>query len=294
MLLPIPSLCFLAAMLLGCGSSATPTDSAAAVPPGTSTSTPCQSREQTVGGLVRLCERRTVRLDPGRLVLDAVSTGEVRVTAWDRDEIEVVATIEAAAASEEAARSLLRTTAIETDNGVRATGPLTDVADRSARTPWVAVHYDVHVPRRTDLDVTVVSGPAIVEGVTGTLRVRGERSRIRLRDVSGTLEAMTTRGDVEVTLSDTAFGSSINAETQRGQISLSFPEGYSALLDASTLDGEIHAGDVALTNSTRERSTTTDDRGSVSRESVRGTMGRGGARLHVFARHGDIVIRARR
>ena len=87
------------------------------------TTDPCEDRIGWSNDRERVCETRTFTLDSRDLVLDASINGGVKVTSWDRDEIEIVARIEAGAPTEAVAQQLVDATRIETSGTVRAISP---------------------------------------------------------------------------------------------------------------------------------------------------------------------------
>ncbi|GAB5537463.1 MAG: hypothetical protein Rubg2KO_37120 [Rubricoccaceae bacterium] len=248
-----------------------------------SSSDPCEENGRSDDGRARVCEEQTFTLDARDLVLDASTNGGVKVTAWDRDEIEVVARIQAQAPTESEARQLVEATRIETGRTVRAISPDTD--SRTGRQhSWVSTSFEVRVPRSTDLDLKALNGGISVEGVQGEIRAETINGGISIHKAAGDVRARTTNGGVSVGLAGGAWdGSGLDVETVNGGISISIPNDYSADLTASTQMGRISADGLA----TRGR----HQRGQWTGETIEGEIGQGGAPIRAVTTNGGVSIR---
>lgn len=270
-----PRLSLLALLLLGssCVSYAAP--QLASAPP-------CDDGDYD-GDRERVCETRTFTLEPRDLTLDASVNGGVRVEAWDRDAIEVEATVQAAAPTRAEARRLLDATRVETRGTVRAVSPDTD-----GRDAWVATSFVVRVPRETGLDLEALNGGIAVEGVAGRIRARTVNGGVALREVAGDVHARTTNGGISIALAGDAWeGAGLDVETTNGGISIALPDGYSADLTASTQTGRIAAAGLEARGARHER-------GQHVGESVEGRIGRGGAPIRAVTTNGGVSIRRSR
>jgi hypothetical protein len=154
----------------------------------------------------------------------------------------------------------------------------------------------VRVPKKADLDVRTGDGSITVEGAQGEIRLHTGDGSIRATGLSGRLEAdtgdghMNVRGRFDALDLHTGDGG-IEAAAEAGSrvetawslrsgdggITLRLPEGLGAELDAHTGDGGIRL----------ERPVTVT--GTIRDNTVRGTLGPGGAPLRV--RTGDGSIR---
>ena len=246
-------------------------------------SDPCTEQDGWSDDHVRVCEERTITLGARDLVLDASTTGGVKITAWDRNEIEIVARIQASAPTESEARQLVDATRIETNGTVRAISPDTDSRDGRNRS-WVSTSYEVRVPRSTDLDLKALNGGISVEGVEGEIRAETTNGGIAINRAAGDVRARTTNGGVSVGLTGKAWeGAGLDVETTNGGISISLPDGYSADLTASTQMGRISA-DGLTTRGQHQR-------GRWSGETIQGTIGQGGAPIRAVTTNGGVSIR---
>lgn len=248
-----------------------------------SSSDPCERIGRSSDDRARVCEEQTFTLDARDLVLDASTNGGVTVTAWDRDEIEIVARIQAEAPTEAEARQLVDATRIETGGTVRAISPDTD--SRTGRNQaWVSTSFEVRVPRSTDLDLKALNGGISVEGVDGEIRAETINGGISIDKAAGDVRARTTNGGVSVGLAGDAWeGSGLDVETINGGISISLPSDYSADLTASTQMGRISADGLT----TRGR----HERGQWTGETIEGEIGQGGAPIRAVTTNGGVSIR---
>ena len=223
----------------------------------------------------RHCETREYTLrSTGSLRVDAGPNGGVRVMAWNRDEVRVVAKINAQAPEMDEARGIAEQIRIETEPGrVRSDGPRL----RGGRRSW-SVSYDVWVPARTDLDLETTNGGLAVEGVNGRLRLGTTNGGIRLAAVSGDVHAETTNGGVDVSLEGERWqGAGLSIETTNGGVRVRVPEGYSAELEASTTNGGIDFGFPVTVE------------GRLTRR-IRATLGNGGPALRFETTNGGIRL----
>jgi len=278
---PLLALALVAGLTTACTSraasySASPASSA-------SVSDPCERVGNVGYNKSRICEERTITLDARDLVVDASMNGGVKVIAWDRDEIELTARIEAVAPTEEEARQLVDATRIETSGTIRAQSPDTDgYSGREAR--LVTSSFELRVPRSTDLDLTALNGGISVDGVQGEVRAETVNGGISINKAAGDIRARTTNGGVSVGLAGNTWeGAGLDVETTNGGISISLPDGYSADLTASTRMGRISA-DGLTTRGERKK-------GRWYGETIEGKIGQGGAPIRAVTTNGGVSIR---
>ncbi|MEO0559186.1 MAG: DUF4097 family beta strand repeat-containing protein [Bacteroidota bacterium] len=274
-------LALVASLTTACTSRAASHSASVASP--ASVSDPCERIGDPDSNRARICETRTLTLDARDLVLDASTNGGVKVTSWDRDEIEVVAIIQASAPTESEARQLVDATRVETRGTVRAVSP--EPETRNGRNQsWVSTSFEVRVPRSTDLDLKALNGGIRVEGVQGEIRAETINGGIAIDKAAGDVRARTTNGGVSVGLAGNAWeGSGLDVETVNGGISISIPADYSADLTASTEMGRISADGLT----TRGR----HERGQWTGETIEGEIGQGGAPIRAITTNGGVSIR---
>ena len=150
---------------------------------------------------------QTVNLNAGGSLRVDGSIGSIRITSWDKPQVEIRARIEAPDdVSDEYARQAVEATAID------VTGDQTSVtvASNYERVPhlrlgrWGSwgnndrreppVHYDIRAPRSLRLSIDSDRGPAMVQGFEGAVDVVVDRGELTLKDVSGDIRINIDRG----------------------------------------------------------------------------------------------------
>lgn len=171
----------------------------------------------------------------GSLRVDAHPNGGIKVYAWDRNEVKVVARVGAWARTEEEARELAGEVKVEAgEREIRSDGPET-----RGRRGWY-VSYDIWAPSRTDLRLSSTNGGLSVEGIQGRLDLETTNGGIHLEAVGGDVLAETTNGTIDVALNGSRWnGEGLQAKTTNGGVKLRVPEGFNADLEASTTNGGI-------------------------------------------------------
>lgn len=181
-----------------------------------------------------------------RLVVELDHGGSMRVEAWDRDAVEVVASVLPAGGGRSAVD------VERTERGVL-------VRSRAGATAGfgAADRLDLRVPRRFDLELETRAGSVEVVGVDGELWVESSGGELRFSDISGRLDAATLGGDVSVVDSRVdgrvrTNGGVIRVREVHGAIESAtlggdvIYEGESSAPGSGTLRIETHGGDIRV------------------------------------------------
>ena len=270
-----------------------------------------------ITGFARFVEREEKRFTVSGKPSVSVSTfdGAIDIRASDRQE--VVVTIEKRASSKEEA-DRIEVHAEQNGNRIIVDVRMPKTAHAFGFHQSAGARLIVSVPVSSDVEAHSGDGSIDIERVSGTLDLRsGDGSidgrelggsvkvhtgdgSIKMVGVNGTLDADTgdgsinaegkfssvraRSGDGSVTVHATA-GSSASDEwtisTGDGSVLLEVPDGFGGELDAHTGDGGIDVHDVTLSNVT----------GRISRDTVRGRLGNGGAAVKVRTGDGTITLR---
>jgi len=120
------------------------------------------------------------------------------------------------------------------------------------------------------------SGEIDLRWIEGDIRVKASAARIEIRQVRGAIDLLSESGDVTV---QTELDSPKDyfVETQSGEIRFLVPEAASGLLRIESRSGEI-ATKMAVAVK------------SLSRERLVGEFGRGGPRIELVSRSGDVTV----
>jgi hypothetical protein len=163
---------------------------------------------------------RTFPLAPnGRVVVDTYK-GEIHVTTWDRDEVDVSVRIEEDWGwfAQPVDRSDVR---------IDASASQVRLESKSDIMPSFLVgsspvfRYTIQMPRRASLRIKDYKSDSDISGIGGDLEVETYKGSLRLRDLEGGLRVNTHKGKVRADFLDFAGATSI--DTYKGEIELGLP-----------------------------------------------------------------------
>lgn len=239
----------------------------------------CEDRVYRSDG-VRHCAIQVERIPAtgAPVTVDAGRNGGVSIRGWDGDDIEVHMRVDARADSEARARVIAEQVRIGYAGvEIRAVGPATDRGER-----WYA-GFVIYVPRQSDVRLETGNGPLDVRNVHGLIDVRTDNGPLSIRDAGGEVRARTRNGPLSVQLGGSRWnGAGLDAESRNGPITLSIPDGYSARLEAGTVNGHLRT-DVPLTVTAMGRVT----------NRIETLLGAGGPPVRVVTSNGPITIHRR-
>jgi hypothetical protein len=205
---------------------------------------------------------QTIRMDPGGTLRLKSFSGRVTITASDRPEVVVDAVRRATRARLDRIKLDIHT---DGSNGV--------VVDANRRErSWyefiggdnvVETDFDIKVPRRTNLNLSVFSAPVSVDGVEGSHKVHSFSSRLSLNDVTGSIRAHTFSGTVLIRAKSWEPNQTIDVDTFSGNVELHVPESARGSVSFNSFSGRLNS-EMPLTLH------------SSSRRSLRAELGGGG------------------
>ncbi len=224
----------------------------------------------------RYCEVREYDLDARDLVrVNAEPNGGIQVEAWDRNEIRLLAKVQAWSRRGDP-QEIVDQVEIETENTVSADGPR--LRDREG---WAA-SYRLMVPRNSNLDLETMNGGIRIQGVRGQMDFSTMNGGIALDDVGGDVQGKTQNGGVKVTLSGTQWeGEQLDLETTNGSVTLTLPEDFRADLTTGTVNGSFNT-DFPITV-----------RGSLRSNRLSTELNGGGPPIRLVTTNGAVRIRSR-
>lgn len=233
----------------------------------------------------------------GSVTLSAAPAGSIIIEGWQRNEVDVSASIELQAPS---AADLDRLAAVNTFvvdediNHIRImTSGTHDRAFMKRMTknfpktliglPW-KIDYHIKIPALTDLDVDAGNGPISLAGVEGMLRLNAMKSDADLSLTGGLVSIIIQSGTINLTIPARSWhGLGSEIKLASGSLNLDLMPGFSADINAEVLRlGEIK-------NSFAELQPL--ERNSITPRSVRARAGSGGATLTLTVGDGTITIR---
>ncbi len=180
------------------------------------------------------CELRNFTLRPeSKLSVDGRENGGVAFYGWDRNEVRVIALIQANASDDDQAAALAKQVRINTGSGrISADGP-----SYQRRNSW-SVSYEIYVPRRSNLQAVTHNGGVSADAIEGTLDFQAVNGGIRVANVAGDVRGETTNGGVSATLTGNSWqGQGLDLRTMNGGVDLLIPRGYNARLETGTTNG---------------------------------------------------------
>jgi len=191
--------------------------------------------QATVVGTPRAEFRASYSLGPNGRVAIQNLYGDVRITAWDRDEV----LVEATKRSSDAGR--LSEARIVVDASPEL------VSIRTLYTGWDAgnaasVEYHIMVPRGASLeDVKLVNGGLSLSGMTGPVKASSVNGGITAERMEGQVELSTVNGFLDAGFQRIGKGHPISLSSVNGPIKVSLPSGARASVSALNLSGGIDA-----------------------------------------------------
>jgi len=226
---------------------------------------------------------RDYDLPPGGRLEIVNANGPIELSRSSGARVEVRATREARAGSDEAARTLLQTTDMNEEVGparVRIDTRVEDAGDGGFRGPRVTIHYDVRVPPGLDVFLETGNGSVTMQNIEGRLQARATNGGITGRGLSGSVEASTVNGRIQIDLE--AVTAETRIVTVNGGISLTVGPDVSVDLDATVVNGAVDVAD-ALRLTSEEH----------TRQRVVGRLNRGGPRVVLHTTNGGVRVGVR-
>lgn len=218
--------------------------------------------------------RKIYSLNPdGRVVLRNFY-GNVCITAWDRNAVEVDAVKTGADARRTDDARIVVDSASPSLVSIR-----TQYGAADAEHP-ASVQYRITVPRRAKLEeIRLVNGELSLSGLAGPVKASAVNGNIHAEKLGGGADLSTVNGRLDADFARISRSNPISLSSVNGAIRLSIPSGSGATLAADNLSGGIQSevGGAAPAPG-----------GHRLRARVRG----GGAPIRVFNTNGGISIRS--
>jgi hypothetical protein len=197
--------------------------------------------------------------------------GDVRIVAWDRDEV----LVEAFKKSNDPRQ--LEDARIVVDSSSAQLSIRTQYAGIDAEHP-ASVDYRITVPRGANLDnVHLVNGGLSITGIAGNIKASSVNGSIHADRLEGEADLSTVNGRLEAGFNRIERSNTISLSSVNGPIRLSLPWGAAAELSALNLSGGIES-----------------EFGHVSRATdghrLRTVINHGGAQIRVKNVNGGISI----
>ncbi len=168
----------------------------------------------------------------GRLTLENTQ-GDIRISGWDEDEVELRAEI---STDSEEDLSLVPVEIDAKDDEIRISSLYPVYAPKLK----VKVDYRLRVPRETDLKlIKSMNGDISVSGVSGRAKVEVGNGEINVKEFTGFLKVTATNGKIEVEVSRINEAGHVELENYNGDISFRLPRNTKAYWLVKTMNGHI-------------------------------------------------------
>lgn len=148
---------------------------------------------------------RTVEFTAGGDLHVNTDVGTVRLTSWDRNQVEVVARLEGRTnehTSADYARRAVEATRIEMIGDARSLTIKANYDDVPYESIWGGrnriiprIEWEIRAPRRANIDLNVDRSEAEVRGFEGRHRLHSDRTPFRAEDLAGEIRLNIDRGN---------------------------------------------------------------------------------------------------
>ena len=128
--------------------------------------------------------------------------------------------------------------------------------DRSWWSFWggygaVDTDFDIRIPRRTNLTITLFSAALDVQGVEGTHNIETFSSRVRLVGVAGPVRGRSFSGPFDIQASSWRDHAMIDVETFSGRVDVRLPASAEGTVDFDSFSGQLNTTEPLLVETKR-------------------------------------------
>lgn len=196
--------------------------------------------------------KRTYNLAKGGQLEVHVFAGAINIGPSSAAAVEVLATREAHAKTDEEARALLGTSQIGEEvsaDRVRIDG--TQLKGKQDFRRGIRIDYKIGIPPGLNVTIRNEFGRVSLENVNGHFSINSTNSRIEAEGVSGGFEIETVNGGIVMEMA--ALTGDVRMRTVNGGIVLHLPTNVNGMLDATTINGGVSVdASLKLTPTTKE------------------------------------------
>jgi DUF4097 and DUF4098 domain-containing protein YvlB len=176
----------------------------------------------------------------GRVRLTNIN-GDVRVTAWDRNEVRVDA-VKRASTQERLHQAQIKVDASPGEVNIETEYPDYRWSGRKGEryeNP-ASVEYTLSVPRGARLDdFNLVNGALLIENVGGSVRASSVNGRMTAHGLKGAASLSVVNGRLEASLDNLNELGSVTLSSVNGELVVTLPSDANATVRASTIHGQI-------------------------------------------------------
>ncbi|MDR3746540.1 MAG: DUF4097 family beta strand repeat-containing protein [Acidobacteriota bacterium] len=216
---------------------------------------------------------RTVPLSANGEVSLSNINGNVEITGWDRNEVQIDAVKKARD------QQRLDEARIEVEAGSTSVRIKTEYPHHGTNNNPATVHYTLHVPQNARIDkIDLVNGSLTVQKINGEIQASLTNGKARIDDLAGPVEISSVNGGIEANYASLNNVREIRLKSVNGSIQLGLPASPNADINASTVNGGLRT-DFPL-----------QVKGEFIGHHLSGTLGSGGTRIELENVNGSIRI----
>jgi DUF4097 and DUF4098 domain-containing protein YvlB len=224
-------------------------------------------------------------LAKGKTVVLDNRNGNVTVTGWDRDSVDVVAEVEVRCRRRSELERTLENIRIRIEPKadrlvIEADSP--EIEGGSGFWEWVFgrriqvnINFHVRVPENSNVNLETANGNVRAEDLQGRLRLGSTNGNVEAAGVHGSVDVSTTNGNAEVNCAGLKSGDRITCSTTNGDAGAVVPADTQAEVEMSTVNGQVHC-DLPVTV-----------QGGISDRRIRGRIGQGGGSIRIGTVNGN-------
>ena len=208
----------------------------------------------------------------GTLSLENIN-GDVEITGWDKNEVQIDAQKKASD------QQKLDDMKINVDASSSSVEIKTEYPHHMVNNNPGSVHYTLHVPAGARIDkINLVNGAMTVQKLTGEINANLVNGKVRASELTGEADLATVNGSIEADYAALTNVREIKLKSVNGSINLTLPQSPNAQVDASVVNGSIST-DFPLTV-----------KGRWVGKSMSGTLGSGGVQIELNNVNGSIHL----
>lgn len=186
--------------------------------------------------------RRTVEFQAGGTVSLDDLTGNVRITGWDNDSVEIVATAGTPGPGDRPSVQVGTPWDLDLGVDVKKNGDVLRIQTRSPEGPWASggLDYSIRVPHSVNLDrIRVEKGDVNISDVYGRIGVDLSKGLLMVVNFSGPLRAAVGSGRVDAEFLDIRDTDVIDITVGEGDITVRLQPDANVRVEAESAHGEI-------------------------------------------------------
>jgi DUF4097 and DUF4098 domain-containing protein YvlB len=222
-------------------------------------------------------ETRTFALQSGGDLKVASVSGDIKVTAWDKDEAELTATFKPSRKNDEYPR-------IEVDSKNNYLKLIVKYPKKKNEVG--SCEMELFVPRRVNSKISTVNGSIKLNQIEGNHDINTVNGSVALDSLSGDIDASTVNGSVVGAIQKSKGNIKISTVNGGIKLTLTDPNGT---LNASSVNGKVTLNTPSAKDvSTKKHSVSMF--GNDKAEVTTATLGNGDATIKLVTVNGSIVV----